>query len=83
MMLGQQVSIQFNDKDMLMSATQGQIVIYKARIEYSVIKKVVEKNDLAFLHINKKAIIVMPKNAFKTAQEYQKAIDLSVNNYVV
>lgn len=82
-LLGQRVKVVFKEDDMNMTGLLGDKVLYKTTIEYSVIKKVVEKSEFVYVYLDKKSIIVIPKASFKTTQDYKKAIELAGNNYVV
>lgn len=82
-LVGQNVNIVFNQKNMLMTTKLGNKTLYKANFEYNTIRKVEEKNDLVFLYFDKVTVIVIPKISFKTTEQYKKALDLVANNYVV
>lgn len=83
MLLGQQVDIVFSETDMVMNCSMGGEKLYTAKLEYSAVKKVVEKNDLAYLYFDKKSIIILPKQSFISEQDYQKVMELVGNNYIM
>lgn len=82
-LVGQRVSVKFNDSDMLMTAKLGNKVIYNAKLEYGAVKKIVERQDLIFIYFGKESAVVVPKSSFKTGEDYQKAMQFVGNNYVV
>ncbi|MBO5910350.1 MAG: YcxB family protein, partial [Clostridia bacterium] len=58
-------------------------VLYNATLEYNGIKKIVDKQGLIYLYFDKASAIVIPKSSFKTSEDYEKAMELAGNNYVV
>ena len=82
-LLGQRVELVFKEHSMDMSGILGDKVLYKTVIEYSVIKKVVDKSEFIYVYLDKKSIIIIPKASFKSMEDCKKAIELSGNNYVV
>ncbi len=80
---GQQVHILFNEGNMDMSCSRGENQLYKANFEYVAIKKLEVKQDLIYVYFDKKSVIIIPKLAFTTETDYNKAIELLGNNYMV
>ena len=83
MLLGQHVDVKFNENDMVMTCKMGEHNLYTAKFEYSAVVKVVEKNGLAYLYFNKKSVVILPKSAFKTDNDYKTIIERAGNNYLV
>lgn len=82
-LMGQNVNVIFNEESMQMTASLNDKVMYNATFEYSAIKKFAIKNDLIYVYFDKTSIIIIPKLAFKVADDYEKAIQLIGNNYLV
>lgn len=81
-LLNQKVKLQFDIKSMKYVQTMEDAVLQDANIEYTVISKVKQVDDLMFLYFNSKSALIVPKTAFKSYEEYKKAYDLASNNYV-
>lgn len=82
-LLNQQIKIVFNQNNMVMTSKLGDKQLYNATFEYSAIKKVVNKQGLSYVYFDKKSIIIIPQDSFKTFDEYKTAMELISNNYVV
>jgi len=82
-LLGQRVEVVFDEKKMNTTGLLGDKVLYKTNIEYSVIKKVIDKPEFIYIYLDKKSIIIIPKASFKTVEDYKQAFELASNNYVV
>lgn len=80
---GQDVNVVFNEESMQMTSSLNDKVMYNATFEYSAIKKFAIKNDLIYVYFDKTSIIIIPKSAFKVEDDYEKAIQLIGNNYLV
>jgi len=82
-LLGQKINIKFDENSMKMIASLNDKVLYNATFEYKAIKKVVEKQGVAYIYFDKTSAIVVPKNSFETSSAYEKAMQLVSNNYIV
>lgn len=81
-LLNQKVKLQFDVKGMKYVQTMADEVLQDANIEYAIISKVKQVNDLMFLYFNSRSALIVPRTAFKSYEEYKKAYDLASNNYV-
>lgn len=81
-LLNQKVNLQFDIKSMKYVQKIDDQVLQEASIEYTVISKVKQVDDLMFLYFNSKSALIVPKSAFKSFEDYKKAYDLASNNYV-
>ena len=82
-LVGQRVNIVFGESNMRMTTKLGNKVLYNATFEYNAIKKIDTKTDLVYVYFNKSAVVIMPKNSFKTSSELTRSMELMHNNYVV
>lgn len=83
MLLNQNISIVFNEENMKMKAIMGDRVVYSASFEYSAVIKVENLQELTYVYFNKSSVIVIPKSSFQTQDDYEKAMQLVANNYVI
>lgn len=81
-LLNQKVSLQFDVKSMKYVQKLDKVILQDADIEYSVFSKVKQVDDFLFLYFNSRSALIVPRTAFKSFEDYQKAVDLTSNNYV-
>lgn len=82
-LIGQKINIMFNENSMTAINKLGEKTLYKANFKYSAIKKIKYKQDLLFIYFDKTSVVIIPKNSFKTLQEYERALELIRNDYSV
>lgn len=82
-LLGQTVEVGFEGEHMTVKNSLGDSQLSSAKIDYSVIKQVKLIDGLVYFYVNKTSAIIVPKNSFVTEQDFQKAVALAGNNYVV
>ncbi len=82
-LLGHQINIVFNEDEMVMKAEFGGATLYNMAFDYKAIQRVVIRGDLVYVYFNKKSAIIIPKSSFTTTENYEKALHLINNNYMV
>jgi len=82
-LVGQRINVVFGKESMKMTAKLGNRVLYNATFEYNAIKKINEKSDLVYVYFDKKTVVVLPKNSFKTSSDLTTALELMSNNYLI
>lgn len=82
-LLNQTVEIDFDIKNMKYVQKMDDATLNDAVIDYGVIKKIKEVDELLYLYLNSQSAFIIPKNSFKSTEEYRKAFELVSNNYVV
>ena len=83
MLLNQKIQLIFNRENINIIASQGGIEVSNDTLEYSAIRKVKERDDLLYIYIGKKIAIIAPKDSFASLEDYEKAVELVNNNYVI
>ena len=81
-LLNQTVELDFDVKNMKYVQKMDDAVLNDATIDYGIIKKIKEVDDLLYLYLNSQSAFIIPKNSFKSMEEYRKAFELVSNNYV-
>lgn len=82
-LLGHKINIVFNEESMTMKAEFAGAILYNLSFEYDAIKRAVVRDDLVYVYFNKKSAIIIPKTSFTTTENYEKAMHLINNNYMV
>ena len=82
-LLNQTVEIDFDMKNMKYVQKMDDATLNDAVIDYAIIKKIKEVDEFLYLYLNSQSAFIIPKNSFKSMEEYRKAFELVSNNYVV
>ena len=82
-LLGQHIDLSFSEGEMTMTASVEGENFYTARIDYKTIKSVKVKDNLMYINFNKNSAVIVPKSAFKTEENFVKALERVTNNYVI
>jgi len=80
---GQEVNVEFKDKEMHMEGKMGDAVLYNANLEYNAIKKLKQDNQFIYIFFDKTSVVTIPKICFKSSNDMDKVLHLLGNDYQV